>query len=244
MRGGLPRLLRTSVPDSDVEETTIMDNDAVHGHRPRGITYVAISALVAIMATLVGTAAVAGAVTSSAAEISATKSSRAIPLVDAARATVHGVAEDGSEFNGTFQLRRFRERGGTLYAVGRLQGVLGTGFVNQGNVALPVTGATNEAPGMSGLVSGLRQQPEPTPGACDILTLALGPLDLDILGLRVALDEVNLLIEAIPGAGNLLGNLLCGIAGLLDGGLGSGIGGLLQNLLDAIADLLNGLLGA
>ena len=91
-------------------------------------------------------------------------------------------------------------------------------------------------------------QPVPTPGACDVLTLGLGPLDLDLLGLRVALDPVNLLIEAIPGAGNLLGNLLCGVVGLLDGGLlggllGGGLGALLSNLLGAVADLLNGLLG-
>jgi hypothetical protein len=59
------------------------------------------------------------------------------------------------------------------------------------------------------------------------------------------LDPVNLLIEAIPGAGNLLGNLLCGVAGLLDGGLlGGGLGNLLRNLLGNIATLLNGLLGA
>ena len=140
--------------------------------------------------------------------------------------------------NGTFELRRFQEKKGVLYAVGRLTGVLGTQLVNE-RVMLPVTSATNPPPEEA---QGL-MQPVPTPGACDILTLGLGPLDLDLLGLRVALDPVNLLIEAIPGAGNLLGNLLCGVAGLLDGGLGSGLGGLLAGLLDAIADLLNGLLG-
>ena len=80
----------------------------------------------------------------------------------------------------------------------------------------------------------------PTPGACDLLTLDLGPLDLDLLGLRVALDEVHLLLEAVPGAGNLLGNLLCGVAGLLDLG---GLNGLLSGLLTAITNLLNSLLG-
>ena len=51
-------------------------------------------------------------------------------------------------------------------------------------------------------------------------------------------SEVVLLIEAIPGAGNLLGNLLCAVAGLLNGGLLSE----LSNLLGAITDLLNALL--
>ena len=50
---------------------------------------------------------------------------------------------------------------------------------------------------------------------CRILTVQLGPLDLNLLGLRVQLNRVNLRITAIPGGG-LLGDLLCGIANLLD----------------------------
>ena len=160
-------------------------------------------------------------------------------FVTAAPAPVTGVAEDGSALAGVFTLDRFREKQGVLYAAGRITGTLGTQPVDK-KVLLPVTSASNAAPD---LAQGL-MQPVPTPGACDVLTLGLGPLDLDLLGLRVALDPVNLLIEAIPGAGNLLGNLLCGVVGLLDGGLlGGGLGALLNNLLGAIADLLNGLLG-
>ena len=44
----------------------------------------------------------------------------------------------------------------------------------------------------------------------------LRPIDLNLLGLRVATSRIEVLIEAIPGAGNLLGNLLCGITGILD----------------------------
>jgi len=51
---------------------------------------------------------------------------------------------------------------------------------------------------------------------CDILHLVLAPLDLDLLGLQVHLDRVVLDIVAVSGAGNLLGNLLCAVAGLLD----------------------------
>ena len=54
--------------------------------------------------------------------------------------------------------------------------------------------------------------------ACDILNLVLGPLDLNILGLQVSLQRVVLDIVAVAGAGPLLGNLLCAVAGLLDGG--------------------------
>jgi hypothetical protein len=79
---------------------------------------------------------------------------------------------------------------------------------------------------------------------CPILHLELGPLDLNLLGLRVQLNQVVLDITAIPGPGNLLGNLLCAIAGLLDGvDLGGILGGLLQRLLDALIRLLEGLGG-
>jgi hypothetical protein len=53
--------------------------------------------------------------------------------------------------------------------------------------------------------------------SCEILDLVLGPLDLDLLGLVVHLDRVHLNITADMGPGNLLGNLLCAVAGLLDG---------------------------
>jgi hypothetical protein len=51
------------------------------------------------------------------------------------------------------------------------------------------------------------------------------------------LNQVVLNITAVPGAGNLLGNLLCAVAGLLDQP------GPLANLLNQILDILNGILG-
>jgi hypothetical protein len=79
-------------------------------------------------------------------------------------------------------------------------------------------------------------------GGCEILDLVLGPLDLDLLGLVVSLNQVELNITAVPGPGNLLGNLLCAVAGLLDGP-GGGLGGAIENLLDRITGILDGLLG-
>lgn len=73
--------------------------------------------------------------------------------------------------------------------------------------------------------------------ACDILFLDLGPIFLDVLGLQVDLSEITLDVNAVPGAGNLLGNLLCAITGLLDSP---------GNPTNAIAKLLDrvfGLLG-
>jgi hypothetical protein len=75
--------------------------------------------------------------------------------------------------------------------------------------------------------------------SCDILKLRLGPLHLDVLGLVVDLNRVVLDITAEPGPGNLLGNLLCAVAGLLDGGVDLGsIGDALANLLNRIFGLL------
>jgi hypothetical protein len=70
---------------------------------------------------------------------------------------------------------------------------------------------------------------------CDILFLDLAGLDLDLLGLNVVLDQVILDVFAEPGPGNLLGNLLCAVTGLLDGG---GPLTAVNNLLDRITRLL------
>jgi hypothetical protein len=60
-------------------------------------------------------------------------------------------------------------------------------------------------------------------------------LDLNLLGLTVHLDQVVLDIAAQPGAGNLLGNLLCAVANLLNGGLNlNGLAALLNQILAAL----------
>lgn len=71
-----------------------------------------------------------------------------------------------------------------------------------------------------------------TTGTCPVLALTLGPLHLNLLGLVIDLSQVNLSITARSGAGNLLGNLVCGIANLLNGGAP----------MSAIAPLLNDLI--
>ena len=47
------------------------------------------------------------------------------------------------------------------------------------------------------------------PAACQIQDLVLGPINLNLLCLVVTLNQVHPNITAVPGAGNLLGNLLC-----------------------------------
>jgi hypothetical protein len=119
-------------------------------------------------------------------------------------------------FAGQFTLQRFTTVNGGLAAVGQLTGTLTntvTGAVQNVSqqLTLPITQAT---------------------GSCQILDLTLGPLDLNLLGLLVHLDQVHLNITAQSGPGNLLGNLLCGIAGLLDSSApASGLANVLNHLL-------------
>jgi hypothetical protein len=85
--------------------------------------------------------------------------------------------------------------------------------------------------------------------AVPILDLSLAPIHLNLLGLAVDTSKICLDIAAQPGAGNLLGNLLAGVANLLNSGtpLGTVLSGLsstdLNSLLGGITGLLNGALG-
>jgi hypothetical protein len=68
-----------------------------------------------------------------------------------------------------------------------------------------------------------------TPGAATpILDLHVGEIHLNLLGLKVDTSEICLKIQAQPGPGNLLGNLLSDVAHLLDQGLN------LQQILDTL----------
>ena len=74
-----------------------------------------------------------------------------------------------------------------------------------------------KANGLNRGVAGFRVQAPPgftqAPGTtCNILDLVLGPLDLNLLGLMVHLDQLHLTITAVRGGG-ILGDLLCGLAG-------------------------------
>ncbi len=119
------------------------------------------------------------------------------------RIAVTGTGKNGKKFTGTYRIERFVSRQGQVFSVGTLKGKLKNRRVTRNNVRMPVSNfGTAGAAQSSQLV-------------CRILTLTLGPLDLNLLGLRVQLNQVNLRITAIPGGG-LLGDLLCGLANLLN----------------------------
>jgi len=79
-------------------------------------------------------------------------------------------------------------------------------------------------------------------GHCDILSLSLGPVNLDVLGVSVDLDDcaggpVTVDITGEHGPGNLLGNLLCGLADGLNGINPAQLIGRLDGLLDRLGGL-------
>jgi len=108
----------------------------------------------------------------------------------------------GGIFEGTLDIVRFARNGSQVVAIGSLTGTL-----------------TDAAGNTVGSVSGIQIQLPVSQiiGSCSILHLELGPLDLDLLGLVVHLDQVVLDISAQAAPGNLLGNLLCAITHILDG---------------------------
>jgi hypothetical protein len=124
-------------------------------------------------------------------------------------------------FVGTATVTNFSVVNGALTAAGTYAGTL----TNTATMATaPVSGSFTGAPVTGG------------GGSCQILDLTIGPIHLDLLGLVVDTNAIHLNITAQQGPGNLLGNLLCSVAHLLDNS-GS------PTALQQIANLLNQILG-
>jgi hypothetical protein len=149
---------------------------------------------------------------------------------------VTGRASDGSKVTGTFTPLKFTKRHGQEQVQGLVQGVVHHANGNRETFSALRTMTVKKINGQA--IHG-RSAAAGRAAACDILNLVLGPLDLDLLGLQVHLNRVVLNIVAVAGAGNLLGNLLCAVAGLLDGGPLAGLLTQLNNLLRQILDALN-----
>ena len=127
------------------------------------------------------------------------------------KVALSGTTPSGRSFTGTYTIDRFKvartgRYAGKMVAVGTVRGRSGGQRYTKTGVAIParLTKAAAAA------------QIPPTQGACQILNLTLQPIDLNLLGLRVRTSRIDVRIEGVPGAGNLLGNLLCAITGILD----------------------------
>ena len=150
-----------------------------------------------------------------------------------ARSKIVGHTGQGKRVTGSFTPLGFSKHNGHLRARGLVNGVIhrGDGTTRTFSAVRTVRVRT-----MNGTVPGAAKSAAALQATCDILHLVLGPLDLNLLGLKVHLDRVVLDIVAQSGAGQLLGNLLCAVAGLLDGG------GTLSQLLNRLGQILNQLL--
>ena len=170
----------------------------------------------------------------------AASSSSSAPAASAARSVAHtgqgelrsrivGETANGRRVTGYFTPLKFTRHDGKVFARGLIHGVVHN---PNGTTRTFDVLRTKRVKTINGAPAHTRAAAAAAP-ACDVLNLVLGPLHLDLLGLVVDLNRVVLNIVAQSGAGNLLGNLLCAVAGLLDGGLG-GVLGRITNLLNRI----------
>jgi hypothetical protein len=146
---------------------------------------------------------------------------------------VTGAAKNGKKLNAKYTISRFIAKGSQTYAVGTLKGTLGGKHFSKSNVKMPVAQSTGSSA-------------QAAQASCQVLDLVINPITLNLLGLVVHTDTIHLNITAVPGAGNLLGNLLCGILGILNpptGGTGGLSGAQLAQLLNAILGALTPVLG-
>jgi hypothetical protein len=154
---------------------------------------------------------------------------------------VAGALADGGTFRGKVTITEFGYDQATgLTVSGVLKGTAtkadGTTFedISQSfsNVHASLTSSSGAA------AAGFQLQ-----ASCQILNLDIGAIHLDLLGLVVDLSPIHLDITAVSGAGNLLGNLLCAVAGLLDpNGFLTDLIGTLNQLL-GLLNQINQLIG-
>jgi len=110
-------------------------------------------------------------------------------------------------------------------ATGALSGVAGT-----------LTGTLAGLPFTTPITLAATPPPDGSPaGTCPVLDLHINAIHLNLLGLHVDTSDICLSLTATDGPGNLLGNLVCDVAHLLDGTTLPSVGGLLSDI--------NGLLG-
>jgi hypothetical protein len=147
-------------------------------------------------------------------------------------APITGTTADEDAVTGTFTPLKFTKKNGKVFVRGVVDGVI-TDATSQTTRTFTVI-RTTRVLSINGTPATARDA-RAAMAECEVLDLVLAPLRLDLLGLVVNLDRVDLNITAVSGPGNLLGNLLCSVVGLLDGGL--------QGLLGRLVNLLNRILG-
>jgi len=197
--------------------------------------------------------AVLAAVMSIAAEIPARAQAPSAPA--AVTLPASGTFARGGEFTGTITINRFEQRGNDIVAVGVVRGMLSRGGRTLGSaLAGDVTWPVAVRAGGQVLASGAVRKPgTPLPVAwlpdarsefgvlrvqaetCQVVDIALGPVNVDVLGFQIALSPITLNLSGVTGTP--LGDLVCAVSDLLGNVAG------LVNLLNSVLGLLTGLLG-
>jgi hypothetical protein len=163
----------------------------------------------------------------------------------------------GGTFAGTISINRFEQRQTRVVAIGFVSGVLSRSngmraTAMAGEIAWPVlvkSGAIVLAQGRqtekpTATLVTLRDSAAPrfllaqsTP-PCPVLDVALGAINVNLLGAQVALGPVSLSLSGQTGP---LGDLICSASDLL--GNVAGIVNLLNSILGLVTGLLGGLTG-
>jgi hypothetical protein len=177
------------------------------------------------------------------------------PPPAAVRLPVTGSFHGGGSFDGTVTINRFEQTStNQIVAVGFVSGVLsrgsrtlGTGIT--GEVRWPVAVRTGgQLLNVRGTPTGngiarVAWSPQSQTGryvlvqatSCAVLDVALGPVNVNLLGAQVALGAVSLNLSGTQGTP--LGDLVCAASDLLGNVAG------LVNLLNSVLGLVTGLLG-
>jgi hypothetical protein len=157
------------------------------------------------------------------------------------------IVDDGTGPNklvAKFTVKSFKEKDGKVNAKGHLDGTItdAAGKVKKvgQEVHIPVDVSVTPPTDAATDAAGRKMLTLPVPTGCNVLNLLINGVDLNLLGLAVVLQKVQLDIVAVPGANALLGNLLCGVTGLLDGLSLAGIAAFLNNVLNALLSGLSG----
>lgn len=168
---------------------------------------------------------------------------------------VAGTFSGGGEFTGSVSINGFELRANQIVAVGFVSGVLSRhrriGTAVAGEIAWPVSVRSGRqliasADSRDDARSAPVAWPAPRPRilraqaeSCSVLSVGLGPINVDLLGTQVALGAVT--FDLAGQSGTPLGDLVCAVSDLL--GNVAGLVNLLNNLLSLLTGLLGGLTG-
>jgi hypothetical protein len=140
--------------------------------------------------------------------------------------TPEGAAVSPQTVTGSFSIQRFaRTTENAVAAVGTLSlsftdspSSVGRTVITQLAVPIATSGTTVPGDGSNQTSPAVATPPAAAPAlaaTCETLSLKVGPIDLELLGVPVQLDQMNVDLTGSPGSGAPLGKLLCEATSLI-----------------------------